>query len=314
MKHAAILLIGVFGLHGCASATVTPSTTPALVLPTLTISPPLAKVVTLTDATPLAYYRAQPVVGLVQVPDIATNQGRLGLVLWGTRTAAQPIVQVTEEQVLGGKAKLSVHVFFDEKMQPVLARDDASGYSIAIDRRSRTQSTITLCDARFSAIASVSLTQHGRTSSIGQPTNGGSCTVRNADLRGTAGPLRGPGKDVSQPQILSSLQKVQKLITAGSYLSGLAFSIGAIFKFKEHKDNPNQVLLQNIYLALAVMFAPALFHANDQTQYLQRSQASAVVGVRARYQPQESLPGCSATAPPGQCPFPHPEPTPKPSV
>ena len=38
-------------------------------------------------------------------------------------------------------------------------------------------------------------------------------------------------------EITGSFVNLTKLITAGSYLAGLAFAIGAIMKFKQHKDN-----------------------------------------------------------------------------
>ena len=41
--------------------------------------------------------------------------------------------------------------------------------------------------------------------------------------------------------ITGSFTSLTKLITAGSYLAGLGFSIGAIMKFKQHKDNPTQI-------------------------------------------------------------------------
>ena len=41
--------------------------------------------------------------------------------------------------------------------------------------------------------------------------------------------------------ITGSFENLAKLITASSYLAGLGFSIGAIMKFKQHKDNPTQI-------------------------------------------------------------------------
>lgn len=41
--------------------------------------------------------------------------------------------------------------------------------------------------------------------------------------------------------ITSSFTSLSKVITAQSYLAGLGFSVGAIMKFKQHKDNPTQV-------------------------------------------------------------------------
>ena len=41
--------------------------------------------------------------------------------------------------------------------------------------------------------------------------------------------------------ITGTFANVGKAITGGSYIAGLAFSIGAIMKFKQHKDNPTQI-------------------------------------------------------------------------
>ena len=41
--------------------------------------------------------------------------------------------------------------------------------------------------------------------------------------------------------IMGSFQALGQLMIALSYLSGLGFAIAAIFKFKQHKDNPTQI-------------------------------------------------------------------------
>lgn len=68
--------------------------------------------------------------------------------------------------------------------------------------------------------------------------------------------------------ITSSDSNVTKLITAGSYLAGLGFSIGAIMKFKQHKDNPTQVPIGTpVALALvaaAMAFLPSILDAREQ--------------------------------------------------
>lgn len=55
---------------------------------------------------------------------------------------------------------------------------------------------------------------------------------------------------------------VAKLVTAGCYLAGLGFSIGAVMKFKQHKDNPTQVPIGTpvalVFIAAAVIFLPTL--------------------------------------------------------
>ena len=62
--------------------------------------------------------------------------------------------------------------------------------------------------------------------------------------------------------ITSSFDNLTKLITAGSYLAGLAFSIGSIMKFKQHKDNPTQnpigTPVSMIFVAAALLFMPTI--------------------------------------------------------
>ena len=65
--------------------------------------------------------------------------------------------------------------------------------------------------------------------------------------------------------ITSSFTNLSKLITAGSYIAGLAFSIGAIMKFKQHKDNPTQIPVGTpialIFIAAALLFLPSILAA-----------------------------------------------------
>jgi len=62
--------------------------------------------------------------------------------------------------------------------------------------------------------------------------------------------------------ISGSFSSLSKLVTAGSYLAGLAFSIAAILKFKQHKDNPTQIPIgapiSLVYLAAALLFLPSI--------------------------------------------------------
>lgn len=67
--------------------------------------------------------------------------------------------------------------------------------------------------------------------------------------------------DVAE-SITDSFTAVSKLVTAGSYLAGLGFSIGAIMKFKQHKDNPTQVPIGTpialVFIAAALLFLPSI--------------------------------------------------------
>lgn len=297
---------------GCASnPSAIPST--AFTLPTVTVN---ALPHTLRDAIstqPLAYLRGEPIVPILQLPKIETNHGTAGIVLWGTHDAStHAIEQITEAQIFGmGTPPGSVHVFFNRAMQPVLFRDDASGYSLKIEHLTDSVQRVTLCDPSFSALQAVTVTrQSGGNAHVGPVTEGGSCTIRKADaIRANAHNL--PGCKGNPASIAYQLCKLAPLITAGSYVGGLGFAIGAIMKFRQHKDNPTQqpisVPIALLFIAAALIFIPSVFRSIEKTIF---GDPDAVGGVDPVYVPQESLPGCSGTAPAGNCPFPHPEPTP----
>ncbi len=51
----------------------------------------------------------------------------------------------------------------------------------------------------------------------------------------------GAGVAVIADNVTSNLASIAKLVTAGSYVAGIALVVGAIVKFKAHKDNPTQI-------------------------------------------------------------------------
>ncbi len=71
--------------------------------------------------------------------------------------------------------------------------------------------------------------------------------------------------------ITASFTSLAKLITAGSYLAGLGFSIGAIMKFKQHKDNPTQIPIGTpialIFIAAALLFLPSILTVTGDTMF-----------------------------------------------
>ena len=71
--------------------------------------------------------------------------------------------------------------------------------------------------------------------------------------------------------ITGSFINLTKLITAGSYLAGLAFSIGAIMKFKQHKDQPQQVPIGTpvalVFIAAALLFLPSILGIAGYTMF-----------------------------------------------
>lgn len=72
-------------------------------------------------------------------------------------------------------------------------------------------------------------------------------------------------------QVIGSLGPIAKLVTAGSYVAGMAFAVGAIIKFKAHKDNPTQVPISTgvvlLFVAAALLFAPTVFRVSGQTMF-----------------------------------------------
>lgn len=71
--------------------------------------------------------------------------------------------------------------------------------------------------------------------------------------------------------ITGTFVNVGKLITAGSYVAGLGFAVGAIMKFKAHKDNPTQIPIGTpiglILIAAALLFMPSLLKTLGSTMF-----------------------------------------------
>jgi intracellular multiplication protein IcmD len=71
--------------------------------------------------------------------------------------------------------------------------------------------------------------------------------------------------------ITSSFENLSKLITAASYLAGLGFAVGAIMKFKQHKDNPTQIPIGTpialVFIAAALLFLPSILDVAGATMF-----------------------------------------------
>ena len=83
--------------------------------------------------------------------------------------------------------------------------------------------------------------------------------------------MAAPDLGVMASSVTSTFTSVAKLITAGSYIAGLAFAIGAIMKFKQHKDNPTQVPIGTpiglIFIAAALLFLPTILGVAGATMF-----------------------------------------------
>lgn len=81
----------------------------------------------------------------------------------------------------------------------------------------------------------------------------------------------------------TNLEAVAKLITAASYVAGMAFAVGAIVKFKAHKDNPSQIPIGTpialLFVGAALIFAPSVFNIAGSTLFGSSKVAGGISGV-----------------------------------
>ena len=71
--------------------------------------------------------------------------------------------------------------------------------------------------------------------------------------------------------VISNLNNLGRLITAAAYVAGMGFAIGAVMKFKAHKDNPTQIPVGTpialIFIAAALIFLPNIFLSTGKTLF-----------------------------------------------
>lgn len=71
--------------------------------------------------------------------------------------------------------------------------------------------------------------------------------------------------------VTNTFDSIAQLITAASYVSGLGFAVGAILKFKAHKDNPQQVTvgvpIALMFVSAALIFLPSIFTVSGETLF-----------------------------------------------
>jgi intracellular multiplication protein IcmD len=93
--------------------------------------------------------------------------------------------------------------------------------------------------------------------------------------------LSGVGSIASN--VTSNLGSIAKLITAASYVAGMAFAVGAVIKFKAHKDNPTQVTIGMpialLFVAAALIFIPEVFSSAGSTLFGTSGATAGVSGV-----------------------------------
>jgi intracellular multiplication protein IcmD len=64
-------------------------------------------------------------------------------------------------------------------------------------------------------------------------------------------------------ELVSQFKNIGQLMIGTAYIAGIGFGISAIFKFKQHKDNPTQVPVGTPFALLAIsvllVFLPSLY-------------------------------------------------------
>jgi intracellular multiplication protein IcmD len=84
-------------------------------------------------------------------------------------------------------------------------------------------------------------------------------------------------------KVTSNIRAFAQLLTAGSYVAGMAFAIGAIVKFKAHKDNPTQIPIGTpialLFVGAALIFIPTIFRVSGGTMFGASGEVAGVSGV-----------------------------------
>lgn len=83
--------------------------------------------------------------------------------------------------------------------------------------------------------------------------------------------------------VRESFSSLAKVITAGAYVAGMGFVLGAIFKFKAHKDNPTQIPIGTpialLFLGAAMIFLPQIFTVTGSTLFSDQGEVGSVEGT-----------------------------------
>ncbi len=84
-------------------------------------------------------------------------------------------------------------------------------------------------------------------------------------------------------QITKSMEGISKLITSAALVAGMGFTVGAIMKFKQHKDNPTQIPVGTpialLFIAAALLYLPTIFSTVGQTLFGDSKEKARISGV-----------------------------------
>ncbi|MAZ38887.1 MAG: type IV secretion protein IcmD [Legionellales bacterium] len=83
--------------------------------------------------------------------------------------------------------------------------------------------------------------------------------------------------------VKASFSSIVQLITAAAYVMGFGFVLVAIFKFKQHKDNPTQMQIGTpiamLFIGAAMIFLPSIIKTTGATVFGSDASAGGISGV-----------------------------------
>lgn len=83
--------------------------------------------------------------------------------------------------------------------------------------------------------------------------------------------------------IQGSFSNLAKLLTSAAYIMGIGFVIVSLFKFKAHKDNPQQVQIgvpiSLLFIGAAMIFLPAVMKTSGATVFGSNATSAGISGI-----------------------------------
>src|SRR3990167_5415014 len=83
--------------------------------------------------------------------------------------------------------------------------------------------------------------------------------------------------------VTGNLANVARLITAASYVAGMAFAVGAVVKFKAHKENSTQIPIGTpialLFVGAALISIPTVFKVSGATLFGASGVTGGISGV-----------------------------------
>ncbi|PJD96246.1 MAG: type IV secretion protein IcmD [Legionella sp.] len=93
----------------------------------------------------------------------------------------------------------------------------------------------------------------------------------------------GPTIGTMASSITSTFAQIGQMITGGSYIAGLAFSLSAIMKFKQHKDNPTQIPIGTpialVFVGASLLFLPSILNVAGYTMFGTKGKTAGPAGI-----------------------------------